>query len=858
MDLPNTYFQDFPIEFKEINPKDFPSFVVENNREKIIIEPNDKGYINEAIQNNIQLDKKNTVVINAAVGQGKSYAIIQSIRRYYEAKEEYLIVVASPFVSLVDQYVKDIHRDGCIPKNQIYNYENIGRDPRVPYIGKKVQVVTVNTLLGNPGEDGFKNSDKKRAYLNDLISHSKVNGIKVVFIYDEIHDAIHNFKEEYIFNLWKWRDVIVKNYIISATFNEASKVVIGYLAELTESKIKIIESKRIKFPEKQSDLYLHYNTSWQYAYNDPDIEVIVESLLNKGKDIDILCYSKTLVKNIINQKDSKIRKRLAQKYGKENIQNCTSDLILNQRPENEPQKNRYDNTKCNIGTNFKTGVSIKKDNHAFVVIMPPRSSKSLFKNKYGIFSNGVISIIQALARQRYIDGVSNNGEIHIILPKPRKFDFKSLKYARMDKEQIKIFSKAYKEITFSKTAKIDSRYYPLRVQDLMIKSFYDGKLVDNLREDIKHIKGKERKGLTRLEFPSYELFKLEHGEDFLANQFSFFGDDLPCYVTYCAFTNQFINCSLKGITTKSIMVLRENNIQEDLHNFYNTKLGEDYFYSSVQNYNDRLCYNAFKEELFGNFDVRLLKGKKKNNNTDDLVSVKRDENKLVEKQILRFVNILKYGKSSYFQDDFDNRLNDEEYPRGNYILSCISYSKDIDLKQSNLLEKDEKRVEAYQTLNYFRDKLISIVRHYCRGSKEYYYLPVKPLDDFIYSIEDISRFEDMVSNIISCDTMFRNEIFEYKSIVSKNDTINKKLNAFYTKLLEDFFQLDPNPKKIKVEGSANHRDNVKEVLSIKLLPSFGALDLISQPNYTSQSFIYERATPLDESMLKILREYLEK
>ena len=43
-------------------------------------------------------------------------------------------------------------------------------------------------------------------------------------IADEIHDAIHNFKEEYIFNLWKWKDVIIKNYIISATFNEASKV----------------------------------------------------------------------------------------------------------------------------------------------------------------------------------------------------------------------------------------------------------------------------------------------------------------------------------------------------------------------------------------------------------------------------------------------------------------------------------------------------------------------------------------------------------------------------------------------------------------------------------------------------------
>lgn len=36
MELPNQYFQDFPIEFKEINPSDFPYFDVKN---KIIIEP---------------------------------------------------------------------------------------------------------------------------------------------------------------------------------------------------------------------------------------------------------------------------------------------------------------------------------------------------------------------------------------------------------------------------------------------------------------------------------------------------------------------------------------------------------------------------------------------------------------------------------------------------------------------------------------------------------------------------------------------------------------------------------------------------------------------------------------------------
>lgn len=866
MNLPNSHFQDFPIEFKEINPKDFKysglygkdrnGFEIENNRTKIIIEPNEKGFINEAVQNNIQIDTKNTVVINAAVGQGKSYAIIQSIKRYYEAKEKYLVVVASPFVSLVQQYCNDIHKDGGIPENQIYNYENLGRTPFVPYIGKKVQVVTVNTLLGNPGEDGFKNSDIKREYINNLIHHCKVNSIKVVFIYDEIHDAIHNFKEEYIFNLWKWKDVIIKNYIISATFNESSKVVIEYLAELTDRKIKIIESKRVSNPDKKSDLYLHYNTAWQYTYNDPDIEILVESLLEKGKEVDILCYSKTLAKNIIKQKDSQIGKLLKQKYGKEDIQNCTSDLMSNQRPKNEPQKNRYDNNKCNIGTNFKTGVSIKKNNHAFVIIMPPKGARSLFRNKYGIFSNGVISIIQALARQRFVEGFPNKGEIHIILPKPDRFDYKSLVYSGMNVAQMNFFSKAYDEIRSYEIREVNSRYFPLNIQDLLIRSFYEDKLNGNLEEEINHLNEIDRESLTRLEFPTYELFKLEHGEDYIANQFSFFGDDLSCYVTYCAFTNQFINCNLKGITYKSTVLLNENNIQVGLQHFFDTKLGDDYYYTRVQDSNDRLCYDEFKDELFNNYDVRLLKTKKKKDNTSDWVLVKRDKNKLVEKQILRFVNNLKYGRNSYFQEDFENRLVDIDYPRSKYLLSCISYS--IEIEQSDSSELECKRVEAFQSLNYFRERIIACIRSYRRGSMEYYYLPVNPQSDFISSKEDIVKFEKLVRNLVETDKMFVNEIFEYKSIIFKNTTIDNKIDSFYKKLLEDFFEFESKSIKIKIVGSIKKRDNVKKVISIKILPPTGTLNLVSKSNYFLDVEMDAKATLLDENILKILKEYLEK
>ena len=118
MKLPNIHFQDFPIEFKEINPEDFQHSEMTkdgvinkgfNVEEKIIIEPDSDGYITENLIPRISLETKNTVIINAAVGQGKTHSIIKIARKYYfDTKQEYVVFIASPFVSLVEQYFNDI------------------------------------------------------------------------------------------------------------------------------------------------------------------------------------------------------------------------------------------------------------------------------------------------------------------------------------------------------------------------------------------------------------------------------------------------------------------------------------------------------------------------------------------------------------------------------------------------------------------------------------------------------------------------------------------------------------------------------------------------------------------------------
>lgn len=414
MNLPNTHFEEFPIDFKEINPADFEGFEV---GDKINIPLNKEGYLTEALSSSlINIDEKNTVVINAGVGQGKTHSIIKIIRNIIQNNADNIVFVASSFVSLVEQYYNQIIKSGA-DINRVYRYDMIGNRGGISSLNCRIHIVTANLLLGNPGEDSLINSNAKREYINSLVDKYNRENKKVFFIYDEIHDTIHNFRQDLIFNLWKWKDVIHKNFVISATFNEASKVVIEYLAELTDKKIQILESERKRFIDRQSELYLHFNSALSYKNLDENITKLVQKLVGNGKDIDILSYSRKLAEDIKRNTKEGIGKVLFDKYG-ENVKLCISQLQSNtpassSQEERFSSENRYDSTKCNVGTNFKSGVSIEKDNHAFIIIMPPSGARKPFKNEYGIFSDGINSVIQALARQR------KKGEIHIVLPHPR-------------------------------------------------------------------------------------------------------------------------------------------------------------------------------------------------------------------------------------------------------------------------------------------------------------------------------------------------------------------------------------------------------------------------------------------------------
>ncbi len=810
MELPNKYFEDFPIEFKQLDIEDFSKvFKVE----KTIIEIEGMEFLNDVIQRKIKIQRKNTVVINTPVGNGKSYAIIQTIKRYYEAEEDFLIFVASPFVSLVDQYCKSIVEFAGIPETQIYNYNKIGRS-KESYINKKIQVITANTLLGNPGEDGYKNSDAKREYLKNLQEHCEKNNIKVVFIYDEIHDVIHNFKEEFIFNLWNWKKVIHKNFIISATFSEASKIVIEYLAELTDRKIQIIESKRQKNKANDSKLFLHYSSSYFFTNETLEIKNTILDILKREKNIDILSYSKSLAKAIISDKN--LGGKLKDKFGE--LNDCTSENIDNERPENTPPENRFDNNKCNIGTNFKSGVSIQKENHAFVIILPPRSAQSTFKNKYGIFSSGITSIVQAIARKR------KKGEIHIILPRPNEFDFNSLK-PFISEEQLNHFQEWYKIIqhhTENIKEKEMAHYIPLKFQSWFLKEFYDEKLFKNVQNGIDYSKEQDRGDLARLDFPPYKNFVLNRGENYLAQTYKFWGADLSAYLTYCAFTNQFVNCTLSEINHKELLFFKEDKIQKELWSFYDLYLGEDYFYSFADLSNFSMVYNDIRNRLFGEF---TLKYKKSNSEKWETISSYKNAN--FERQLLRFVAHLYYGKTYHNLEDHKAKLKDLDYTRSEYFLDGISCSKDLNLEELDYNEEQKERTLAFQNLDYFREKLIRKITSYSRGSENYNFLPVKPFNDFI-TTEEIPKFNQLITYFRNNDNFIKNGVWEFLRKFPIQ-TQEKKKNSFYTVLLEDFFNIEERRPKIIFE---NNQQQVKPIQSTKELPNSNkTINLITPAQY---------------------------
>ncbi len=544
----NDHFNDFPIDYFNLEVLNFidnagfrnteqANAHLERSQQLITkeepLELNSNGYIKDSLSEKLNLNIKNTSVINCAVGQGKTTAILEIVKEHVLSNANTYIIIAVPLVSLISQYKKDLLNLG-FTEEQIYSYENIRNKDQIDYLNPlfRIHLVTVNTLLGNPGDNAPLQSEAKNSYLQKLSKQFSRDNKEVIFIYDEIHEAIRNFSKIGEAHLYYFSQVIAKNILLSATYNVQSIPVIKMLSKLTDNKIQILESKREVINE-QSRLFLHFTSSYNTSNHTP-ISQLVRQLIREDKNIDILCYSKKLCKKLLDP-NTEPGNLLTEKFG--TLRDCTSNLEDNQNNTDEDiSTNRYDNNFCNIGTNFKSGVSINKENHAFIIILPPKSKGPYFSNN-GIFTEGINSVIQSIARQRTI------GEIHIILPHPILMDYNSL--TEMSEEQKIQFIQAYNTIAIDPSrirnrngvSTLPVKYIPFSEHFNIISNKYS-ELITRLM--IPYLNN------PNLNIPDLYDYIMENGEMILTLE-GFLGKNLSSFVTYSAFTNQFYNARLAGL-----------------------------------------------------------------------------------------------------------------------------------------------------------------------------------------------------------------------------------------------------------------------------------------------------------------------
>lgn len=784
------------IQFKRILPEDFEGPFRATLQ---TVAPNELGYISDAIEPLLRLEDKNTVVLNAGVGQGKTTLIINKIAHQCYT-QGYLVVFIAPYLSLIKQYNQDLISSG-IPSDQIVDFQNVTSDDEIAELiekgklqkeistieasRKSIHIMTVNALLGNPGDDAIKQSYIKTQYINQIIRRCKRENKQVVWILDEVHDSIVHFQQKLIFNLWKWRDVLHKTFTISATYNEASKIVLKYLAELTENELQVIEAARTK-KEERSELYLvHYNKN-SYDVFDEGLINLFEHLINKQKSIDIITYSRTLATLIVdssktdntevNSSNTKreepiesIGKTLSKKF---NLNLCVAGA-----------NNQFNDSLCNVGTNFSTGVNIEKLNSALVVFLPLSTTGI---QGLGIFSGGINTIIQSLARQR------KKGQIYIICPTP---DF--LIEHGEDAELLSA-STQMKATESLEHLLIKQKYFDINNQKKLVEDIYF-EVRRNIEEEISYIESiqDDRNSyptpLPKLEFPKLEEYLLTEGEKALVFRYDIFGRNPSVYVHWAAFNDQFLNCKLKGIAKLNKLEIDENKAFEEINDFVLSKLYDfiPYYsdYSSRNNIfefgSDLECYHTIRSAIYKH-QVFLVDGEE---NMKRLSVVYK--NPVIEKAILGVIQYRKKDSDYYCHYFFNNYIHfgsledwskvtrtENVYSTKDYLLACLKNSIRDDIEIMTSAQQELK--EAYANLYYF---LI--------GFKEQFFLTddngkfflnetVPPLQ--LFRENQFRNIADSIQLIRTKDMFVSSKVFGVFQSLKLEDTTNdlaKKIVKFF-------------------------------------------------------------------------------
>lgn len=772
-----------PIVYKKVSKQNFEEVY---SISEIKLTPDDNGYITNSLLENFnqqEIELSNIAVINCGVGQGKTTAIHEIIKEYFEQRDKYIVIIATPFWSLVDKYFNQICEDlNLVPQNtHVFNGKSLfGKDKVLPEIAKQydVHLMCIKTLLQNPGDDFFEQNKIKQQYLNGLLERCKVESKKVVFIFDEIHDSIANFDNNILIRFFKWREVVHKFIISSATFTESSIMVIKHLSMMTHDKIKIFECDRIK-SNNRVDLNIIFNND---EYNSSNVKPLFDSLdgilieaLSKKEKVNILMYSKKLAENFAKE----FKERYEDYNVKTNLSTSTS-------------KNDYNpNLQINIGTNFITGINI--DSGIYIIIFPNYflCDGMYQSSSYGIFSNGAIAIVQAMARMR-----KGNGKIYLVVPSPTQL-------IEGDYLGLPLF-KDINPFNLITELKDQFKYIPPDNQIYYLEEFFNREEKE-AKEEIYFIRNKQKEPLgygypnyrPKLYYDKLEDRIMNEGDLFLRSRYAIFGYKLIPFVIWAAFNDQFLNCKLISITA-NIKPIKKFNIEklfeqlEDyfLKAYFIDELGCSALNGYLQSISD---YNAFFLLLNGLFNnnIILLDDVETNNNNYKLYN-----------PILKI--ILKYKKG------LEKDYNVQEYINGN-IAAALAYQNNSDIENHDFISY---RIRMFRLI--YRAK-----RDFLNQIKDKQEMPSTYNEELIpLSQSIIKNFTLFHEKIYKQDVFFINRAFSLK----RDKAGELSTSDIYDMLCKLFLRLDNKRTQKRVMIN-----NESKVISYKKI-----IERIITPTHISQ------------------------
>jgi hypothetical protein len=458
--------------------------------------------------------ENDTVVFNLQVGKGKSTTFYQLMEAYANMDEEeggYVVIVCSPFIKLVEKDY-NLLSEYC-PTLKIASYKDLVDENENPIediskvLEAKVHIMTIKCLLNNPGDDYPLPASYKKKYLSELRRKATEEGKQVVIFIDELHESINSLTNEYIPYLLLWKSILHKIFIASATYNESSVEVIRLITGALFNKLTIIESIREK-TSSQANIYLHIYSEHLHSKNLVPIYYLQNIIESRAeRKVNILTGYKSIAEALLDKKNSD--EKLV-----EIVRELAPTLVTGDTGE------EFDINGNNIGTTLKTGVDLPDDS-IYVIVFPFfKNEHTRVSGSYGIFSDGIPSIIQSIGRMR------GKGDIHLFIPEPGAYLNNSFNYPPFI------------------SSKKEKYYYPQNAALQLMNETYLGR-----RKGIEQtISILENRFANEYRYPTLSEYIHNTGQDLLVKHNESFGKGLSPYIIWACIHNQFTNATLQSIT----------------------------------------------------------------------------------------------------------------------------------------------------------------------------------------------------------------------------------------------------------------------------------------------------------------------